>query len=57
MTFGFYIVHQAIYFTVARGLVDLPMEWRWGHALGAALANSLLAVVLFTILDRFKARS
>jgi rod shape-determining protein MreD len=49
MTFGF--------FTVARGLVDLPMEWRWGHALGAALANSLLAVVLFTILDRFKARS
>jgi rod shape-determining protein MreD len=57
MTFGFYIVHQAIYFTVARGLVGLTMEWRWGHTLGAALANALLAVVLFTVLDRFKART
>ncbi len=57
MTFVFYLVHQVIYFLVARGLVRLTLAWEWGHTLGAALANGLLAVVLFAILDRFKLRA
>lgn len=57
MTFGFYLLHQAIYFTVARGLVGLDLEWRWGFFLGAALVNGLLAIALFAALDRFKLRN
>lgn len=54
MTMLFYGVHQVIFFVVARGLVNLPVDPRWLHELGKAVANGLLAVVLFTLLDRFK---
>lgn len=54
---AFYIVHQAIYFLVARGLVRQTLDWPWLYTLGAALANGILAVALFAILDRFKQRT
>lgn len=57
LTSAFYIVHQAIYFLVARGLVRQTLDWPWLYTLGAALANGILAVVLFAILDRFKQRT
>ncbi|HXZ27745.1 MAG TPA: rod shape-determining protein MreD [Terriglobales bacterium] len=57
LTAAFYIVHQGIYFLVARGLVRQTLDWPWLYALGAALANGVLAVVLFAILDRFKQRT
>lgn len=57
MGFGFYLVHQAVYWAVARNLVGEPMQWQWGHTLGAALANGLLAVVLFALLDKLKQRA
>jgi rod shape-determining protein MreD len=57
MGFGFYLAHQAIYFAVARNLVNEEIPWAWGHTLGAALANGLLAVVLFAILDKLKQRA
>ena len=57
LTSAFYIVHQAIYFLVARGLVRQTLDWPWLFTLGAALANGILAVVLFAILDRFKQRT
>ena len=57
MGFGFYLVHQALYYTVARNLVSEEIPWAWGHTLGAALANGLLAVVLFAILDKLKKRA
>ncbi len=57
MTFVFYLVHQVIYFLVARGMVRLTLDWQWAHTLGAALANGLLAVVLFAFLDRLKQRA
>ena len=53
----FYIVHQAVYFVVATVIIDLNLQWRWLHTIGAALANGLLAVVLFAILDRLKQRA
>src|SRR4051812_24067487 len=53
MTFGFYLVHQALYYIVARNMARLTIgSWMWSHELGAALANALLAVVLFVILDK-----
>jgi rod shape-determining protein MreD len=57
MTFGFYIVHQLLYFAVARGLVGQTLEWRWGHEVIAAVANSALSVLLFALLDRFRQRT
>jgi len=36
VTLGFYLVHQAVYFTVARGMVNLTLNWSWKHDLLAA---------------------
>jgi len=33
-----------------------PVSWRWIHELGSAVANGLLAIILFSVLDRFKQR-
>ena len=57
LTLFFYVIHQVIYFTVARGLVGLTLRWSWPHELGSAFANALLAVALFAILDKFKQRA
>ncbi len=55
--FGFYWVHQSVYFLVARNIGGLSLEWRWLHTFGAALANGLLAIVIFAVLDRYKQRA
>jgi len=39
------------------GLVGANDPWQWGKTLLQALANALLAVLLFSLLDRFKLRS
>lgn len=57
LTLVFCMAHEAIYFSVARGLVGQSMGWNWWHELGSALANALLAVALFAVLDRFKQRT
>lgn len=53
----FYVVHEIVYFTVARGLVGLTLQWSWSREMGSALANAFLAVFLFALLDRFKQRT
>ena len=57
VTLFFYVVHEIVYFAVARGLVKLALEWSWTHELGAALLNAVTAAILFTLLDRFKQRA
>lgn len=57
VTLFFYVVHEIVYFAVARGLVKLALEWSWSHELGAALLNAATAAILFTLLDRFKQRA
>jgi len=57
MGFSFYLLHQGLYYAVARNLVNEDIPWAWGHTLGAALANGLLAVVLFAVLDKLKRRA
>jgi len=57
VTYGFYLLHQFLYFTVQHGLVGESMGWAWGHELLAALANAGAAVALFALLDRFKKRN
>jgi rod shape-determining protein MreD len=57
VTLFFYVVHEFVYFLIARGLVRLDLRWSWWHELGSALANALIAVALFAFLDRFKQRA
>lgn len=57
VTLFFYVVHEIVYFAVARGLVGLTLEWSWPNELGSAFANAVVAVALFAFLDRFKHRT
>ena len=57
LTFAFYLLHRVIYLIVQSGLVQESLSFEWLHHLGAALANGLLAIVLFAVLDRFKHRA
>ena len=57
VTYGFYLLHQFLYFSVQRGLVGEALGWAWGHELLAALVNAAAAVALFAVLDRFKQRN
>jgi rod shape-determining protein MreD len=57
VTTGFYVVHEVVYFAVAKGMVGLHPYWSWPHELEAALANAILGVLLFAMLDRLKRRA
>jgi rod shape-determining protein MreD len=57
VTSGFYVIHQVIYFSIIRGLVGLNLHPNWPHELVAALANAILGVLLFTLMDRLKQRA
>ena len=57
VTLGFYLVHAAVYFTVARGLVSLTLNWSWSRGFLAGLANAVFGVVIYFFLDKFKQRT
>ncbi len=57
VTLGFYLVHSAVYFTVARGMVNMTQPWSWGHGMLAGLVNGILGVLIYFLLDRFKQRT
>jgi rod shape-determining protein MreD len=57
VTLGFYLVHQAVYFTVARGMVNLTLNWSWSRGILAGVANAFLGVFLYFALDKFKQRT
>ncbi len=57
VTVGFYLVHAAVYFTVARGMVNLTLNWSWKIGILSGLANGILGVGLYFLLDKFKQRT
>jgi rod shape-determining protein MreD len=57
MAFTFYLMHQAIYLLIVRGMAGEAITFAWGGLMLGAFANALLAVPLFAILDRFKIRT
>ncbi len=57
MTFGFYLLHQVIYFAVARGLAGEVLYWRWGHQAIAAFANAVCGLLLYMALDKLRQRT
>ena len=57
LTIFFYVVHEVVYFLIARGLVGLRMAWSWQHELVSGLANAVLGIFVFMLLDRIKQRT
>jgi hypothetical protein len=57
LTIFFYVVHEVVYFLIARGLVGLHMAWSWPHEFLSGLANALLGVFVFLALDHVKQRT
>jgi rod shape-determining protein MreD len=57
VTLFFYLIHAAVYFTVARGLVNMTQSWSWVHGTLAAFVNAVLGVMLYFVLDKFKQRT
>jgi rod shape-determining protein MreD len=57
LTVGFYLLQRAVYLIVQSGLVREEIHFDWLHSLIAAFANGVLAIVVFSILDRFKRRT
>jgi rod shape-determining protein MreD len=57
VTTTFYVIHEVLYFLIARGMVGLDLHWSWPHELGSAIANAVLGVFLFALMDRLKQRA
>ena len=55
--FSFYLLHQAIYVMIGRGLAGEAITLPWSRVLLGAFANAFMSVPLFAILDRFKIRT
>jgi len=56
MNFGLSLLSSAIYLFVTRFLLNLPIEWSWLTELLRAIGNSLIALMLFPLLDRLHVR-
>jgi rod shape-determining protein MreD len=56
LTFFFYSLHLAIFAAIQVWLMGQSVQINLGHEAGAAVANSLMAVFLFAVLNRFKLR-
>jgi rod shape-determining protein MreD len=56
VTFVLSLLSSAIYFLVYRILLGLELDWSWLVELIKAVVNSLIALVLFHLLDRLQIR-
>ncbi|HYA62415.1 MAG TPA: rod shape-determining protein MreD [Candidatus Sulfotelmatobacter sp.] len=56
LTFGFFVLHQAILVLVRRLLLAQPEAWFNVHLAIAAGVNALLGMVLFLLFDRLRRR-
>ncbi len=54
---GAYLVHYLVYFVVASKLVGQSVEWDWGRLVLGAIVNAVVALPLFSFLDRFKQKT
>ena len=56
VTFLLSLLSSVIYLSIYRGLLGLSLEWSWLAELMKAVANSLIAMVLFPLLYRTRVR-
>jgi rod shape-determining protein MreD len=56
LTFLLSLLSSAVYVFIYRVLLGLDLEWSWLTELFKAVGNSLIAMVLFPLLDRLQIR-
>ncbi len=56
ITYIFFVVHQGVFFGIARGLLRQSLQWSWSQVAISALANAVVGVLVYAFLDRFKKR-
>lgn len=56
LTFLLSLLSSAIFVFIFRGLLGLDLDWQWFTELLRAIGNSLIAIVLFPLLDRAQMR-
>jgi rod shape-determining protein MreD len=56
LTFLFVLLHNAIDWVLVRHMLAEPMVWVWWHELLKAVINTLVAVMIFALLDRARSR-
>lgn len=56
ITFGFFAVEEGVYYGVAHGMLRQALQWSWSHTAISALANAIVGIFVFRLLDRFKQR-
>ena len=56
LIFLFFFLNDAIDWVLVRHLLAQPMPWAWLHELVRAALNTLVALILFALLDRLKSR-
>jgi len=56
ITYGFLVIHDAVYYGVGHGLLRQALQWSWSHVAISALANAMVGVFIYHLLDRFKQR-
>jgi rod shape-determining protein MreD len=54
LTFGFVFLHSGIYWVLVRRLLAQPYAWNWIQELIRAAINTVVAVILFALLDLAK---
>lgn len=54
LNFGFSLLSSALYLVVHRFLLGLALNWSWLTELLRAVGNSLIAMLLFPMLDRVR---
>jgi rod shape-determining protein MreD len=51
LTFGFTLAQTAVLWLLQRHMLGQPFAWHWFHELLRAVANAVVAVILFAVLD------
>ena len=54
LNFALSLLCSAMYLFICRGLLGMDFEWSWLTALLQAVGNSVIALILFPVLDRFQ---
>ncbi len=57
VTLGFFLIHSAVFFTVAHALVNMNVTWSWSRGIMQGLTNAFIGVALFFLLDKTKQRT
>jgi rod shape-determining protein MreD len=56
LTLAFVFLHSGMYWVLVRRLLAQPYQWSWLHESIRAVINTVVAVILFALLDRVKRR-